>query len=73
MYYVIIVCYSAKVKDIYWTLGAQDGFVIFDAPDDETATALMLYVGSQGSIKTTTTRAFNAAEMQKVLAKMVED
>jgi uncharacterized protein with GYD domain len=28
-----------KVKDIYWTLGAFDGAIVFDAPDDETASA----------------------------------
>src|SRR5581483_12133959 len=28
---------GAKVTDVYWALGAFDGVVIFDAPDDETA------------------------------------
>lgn len=61
---------GVKVKDIYWTLGAVDGFLIFDAPDDETATSLMLQLGSQGNVQTTTSRAFTSAEMDKVLAKM---
>jgi len=59
-----------KVKDIYWTLGAFDGLLIFEAPDDETATALLLHLGSLGNVQTTTARAFTAAEMDKVLAKM---
>lgn len=59
-----------KVKEIYWTLGAFDGAIIFDAPDDETATAAMLHLGSSGSVQTTTVRAFNAAEMGEILAKM---
>ena len=25
---------GVEVRDIYWTLGAIDGFVVFDAPDD---------------------------------------
>jgi uncharacterized protein with GYD domain len=58
-----------KMADIYWTLGAFDGVLIFDAPDDETATALMLQVGAQGNVQTTTARAFSAAEMDKILAK----
>jgi uncharacterized protein with GYD domain len=58
-----------KVNDIYWTLGAFDGLLIFEAPDDETATALLLNVGAQGNIQTTTARAFSAAEMDKILAK----
>ena len=61
---------GVKVSEVFWTLGAYDGLVIFDAPDDETATALMLLLGSQGNVQTTTTRAFAAAEMDKVLAKM---
>ena len=59
-----------NVTGVYWTLGSYDGLVIFDAPDDETATALMLRLGSQGNVQTTTARAFTAAEMDKVLAKM---
>lgn len=61
---------GVKIKDIYWTLGAVDGFLIFDAPDAETATALMLQLGSQGNVQTTTGRAFTAAEMDAVLAKI---
>jgi uncharacterized protein with GYD domain len=53
-------------------LGAYDGLLIFDAPDDETATALMLKVGSLGNVQTTTARAFSAAEMDKVLAKLAD-
>ena len=34
-----------KVTDIYWTLGPNDGVIIMDAPDEETATALMLQIG----------------------------
>ena len=59
---------GVKVTSIYWTLGAFDGLLSFEAPDDETATALMLHLGSLGNLQTTTTRAFNAAEMDKVLA-----
>jgi uncharacterized protein with GYD domain len=61
---------GAKVKDIYWTLGDHDGVLIFDAADDESATSAMLHLSSQGNVHTTTSRAFSAAEMDKVLAKM---
>ena len=61
-----------KVTNTFWTLGAFDGLLVFDAPDDETATALMLHVGSQGNVQTTTARAFNAAEMDKILSSMAE-
>jgi uncharacterized protein with GYD domain len=61
---------GAKVTATYWTLGAFDGLLIFEAPDDETATALMLRLAAIGNVQTTTSRAFTAAEMDKVLGKM---
>ena len=61
---------GVKITNIYWTLGAYDGLLIFEAPDDETATALMLHLGSLGNLQTATARAFNASEMDEILAKM---
>jgi uncharacterized protein with GYD domain len=56
-----------KVTGTYWTLGAFDGVIICEAPDEETVTAAMLLLGSQGNLRTHTTRAYDAAEMQKIL------
>ena len=61
---------GVKVTDIYWTLGDHDGVLIFEAPDDETATTLLLHLGALGNIHTTTMRAFTAAEMDKILTKV---
>lgn len=61
---------GVKVTNVFWTLGTYDGLLIFEAPDDETATALMLHVGTNGNVKTTTARAFTAAEMDGILAKI---
>jgi uncharacterized protein with GYD domain len=61
---------GVKVTASYWTLGAFDGVLVFDAPDDETATAALLHLGSLGNVQTQTGRAFSAADMEKVLAKM---
>jgi uncharacterized protein with GYD domain len=61
---------GVKVKEIYWTLGDHDGVLIFEAPDDETATTLLLHLGAKGNVHTTTVRAFNAAEMGAILAKV---
>jgi uncharacterized protein with GYD domain len=58
---------GVKVSGIYWTLGAFDGVVVFEAPDEGTATAAMLHLSSLGNIRTQTARAFDAAEMQKIL------
>ena len=59
---------GCKVTDTYWTQGPFDGVIIFEAPDDETASALMVRLGSQGNVQTQTVRAHTAAEMEKVLA-----
>lgn len=58
---------GVKVTEIYWTLGYFDGVVIFDAPDDESATAAMLHLSAQGNVHTTTARAFRSNEMEKVV------
>jgi uncharacterized protein with GYD domain len=61
---------GVKVNQIYWTFGAFDGAIVFDAPDDETASAALLHLGTSGNVHTTTARAFNAAEMGTILAKL---
>jgi uncharacterized protein with GYD domain len=50
-------------------LGDHDGVVIFQAPDDETASTLLLDLGAAGNVHTTTVRGFTAAEMDKILDK----
>src|SRR5689334_24932211 len=56
-----------KVTGQYWMLGTFDGVIVFEAPDEATATAAMLHLSSQGNLRTQTARALDAAEMQKVL------
>jgi len=45
--------------------------VICEAPDDESASALALSVGSRGKVRSETLRAFSFDEMKRVLGKMV--
>jgi uncharacterized protein with GYD domain len=61
---------GAKVKEIYWTLGDRDGLLILEAPDEETATAAILHLGARGNVHTSTYRAYTAAEMEKIVAKV---
>jgi uncharacterized protein with GYD domain len=61
---------GAKVTNIYWTMGDYDGVLIFEAPDDETASTLLLHLGASGDVHTSTVRAFTAAEMDKILTKV---
>ena len=61
---------GVKVKDIYWTLGDHDGLLILEAPDDQTATAAVLHLGAMGNVHTSTCRAYTAAEMDEIVAKV---
>ncbi len=61
---------GGSVKLSLWTLGAFDGVIVFDAPDDETATAALLSADMADNVRTQTLRAFTTAEMDKILAKM---
>jgi uncharacterized protein with GYD domain len=61
---------GVKVTNIYWTMGDHDGVLIFEAPDDETATSFLLHVAAAGNVQTTTMRAFTAAEMDTILTKV---
>ena len=55
------------MTDIYWTLGAFDGVIVCEAPDEDRATAALLHLGSLGNMRTQTARAYDPAEMQKIL------
>jgi uncharacterized protein with GYD domain len=60
---------GVRIVDVYWTLGEHDIVSVLEAPDDETATAALLAVGAQGSIRTKTMRAFSRDEMRRVIDK----
>ena len=55
--------------ELYWTLGEYDIVAISEFPDDETATAFLLGVASQGNLRTKTMRAFDAGDMRGIIAK----
>jgi uncharacterized protein with GYD domain len=61
---------GVKVAEVYWTLGPFDGLLVFDAPDDETATAAMLQLSSAGNVHTQTMRAFKASEVESIVGKL---
>ncbi len=63
--------HGVQVKEQYWTLGRFDGLIVFEAPDDETATAAMLSLSSRQYVTTQTLRSFNAAEMAKMVGKVM--
>lgn len=59
---------GAKI-DVRWIAGPYDGMALIDAPDDETATAALLRLGSAGNVRTQTMRTFGTDEMARILEK----
>ena len=62
---------GVTMKETFWTLGAHDVVAIFEAPDEESMTALGLSLGKLGNVRTQTLRAFSAAEMKAIIRKAV--
>lgn len=61
---------GARVKMACWCVGKYDGMLILEAPDETTGVALLAKVAKLGNIRTQTLRAFDSAEMQKILGKV---
>lgn len=61
---------GGKWLDFFYTLGQYDGVVIAEAPNDETLMSIMLAVGSKGSVRTTTLKAFTEAEGAKIIEQL---
>jgi uncharacterized protein with GYD domain len=61
---------GCKIHQLLWTQGRYDGIIVFEAPDVETANAIMLGLASHGNVKTETMVAFDSKEMDDLLTKM---
>jgi uncharacterized protein with GYD domain len=61
---------GASVKSLYWTIGRYDIASVVEAPDDETAATLLFGLGRLGNVRTQTLRAFEADEVDRMLAKL---
>ena len=60
----------ARIEQVYWTVGPYDIVAILDAPDDESATAVMLELGTAGNLRTVTLRAYDRDEMSGILQRL---
>lgn len=55
--------------ELYWTVGSYDLVAISDFPDQDSATAFLLQVGSLGNVRTTTMVAHTKEDMERIIAK----
>ena len=62
--------HGASIKEVYWTVGPYDLVTIVEAPDDESATAMLLELSTAGNLRTTTLRAYDREEMSGILERL---
>jgi uncharacterized protein with GYD domain len=62
--------HGGSFERLYWTVGPYDIVAMLEAPDDESATAFALELGSSGNVRTTTLRAYDSEEMSGILERL---
>lgn len=62
--------YGVRLGQIYWTVGPYDLVSLFEAPDDQSISALLLELGSAGNVHTTTLRAYDREEMRGIIERL---
>lgn len=61
---------GVKIFEVYWTSGGYDLVMVAECDDEETAFAASLDMASRGNVRPTVLRAFDRAEMARVLSKL---
>jgi uncharacterized protein with GYD domain len=61
---------GGKWLDWNFTMGEYDAVAKVELPDDYAAAAVVLAIGKQGAVRTKTLKAFNEAEMKKIVEKI---
>ena len=62
--------HEVRFEQVYWTFGPYDVVIVLEAPDDESATAMVLELSSEGNLKTTTLRAYDHEEMSGIIQRL---
>ncbi len=62
--------HGGRLVQFYWTVGPYDLVAIGEAPDDESASAFALELGSVGNVRTTTMRAYDREEMSGIVQRL---
>ena len=61
---------GGAIRDFYMTTGAHDMVLVLEVPDDAALAKVLLTLGSKGSIRTTTMRAFTESEYREILESL---
>ncbi len=61
---------GAKILNFYLTMGSYDAVAVIEAPDDQTMARLSLEVGSGGTSRSETLRAFSEDDFRSIVAAL---
>jgi uncharacterized protein with GYD domain len=61
---------GVNMREVFWTLGEYDVICVLEAEDEAALAAFSISTAKQGNVRTRTLRAFSAADMDKILAKV---
>jgi len=61
---------GGQLKSVYMTMGGYDLIMVYEAPDDAVAARFTLLLGSLGSVRTKTLKAFPEAAYREIIASL---
>ena len=61
---------GGEIKAFYLTTGPYDMLAVVDVPNDEVLAAHLLWLGSQGNLRTQTMRAFTEDEFRNIVGRL---
>ncbi len=61
---------GGTVRDFYMTTGEHDMVLVLEVPDDIALAKVLLRLGSKGSVRTTTMRAFTESEYRVIVGSV---
>lgn len=59
--------YGCEMTQFFLTIGTYDIVAMLEAPDDESAARFALAIGSTGTVRTTTLKAFSEDSYRKII------
>ena len=66
----LVADHGGEIKAFYLTLGGYDLLTVIDAPNDDVIAKLLLTIGVDGNVRTTTFRAYSEDEFRSVVASL---
>ena len=61
---------GGEIKAVYLTTGAYDMLAVVEVPNDAILAAYVLWLGSQGNLRTQTVKAFTEDEYRTVISQL---